>query len=97
LNQFKNLVYTTPVGKASNFQMTADGGVVVYVKAKLPLDETTITASLPAFMNLVRQNRQNEAFNDWFRKEAEKGLGDTPLARQQVPPSLSPGPKAKKS
>jgi hypothetical protein len=48
-------------------------------------------------MNTVRQNRQNEAFNDWFRKEAEKGLRDTPLAQQQPAPAMSTAPKAKKS
>ena len=67
------------------------------LEAKLPLDETKITASLPAFMNAVRQNRQNEAFNDWFRREAEKGLANIPAFRQQTPPSLSPGPSTKKS
>jgi hypothetical protein len=97
LNHYKQLTYTTPPGKLSNFQMTSEGGLIVYVKAKLPLDEAKMNASLPAFMNAVRQNRQNEAFNDWFRREAERGLGDTPLARQQAPPALSPGPNAKKS
>jgi hypothetical protein len=88
---------TTPLGKASNFQMTTEGGLILYVKAKLPLDEAKMSASLPAFMNTVRQNRQNEAFNDWFRKEAEKGLRDTPLAQQQPAPAMSTAPKAKKS
>jgi hypothetical protein len=61
------------------------------------LDEAKMNTSLPAFANYVRQSRQNEAFNDWFRREAEKGLRDTPLARQQPPPSMGPGPNAKKS
>ena len=56
-----------------------------------------MNASLPAFANAVRQSRQNEAFNDWFRKEAEKGLRDTPLARQQAPPDMSPTPKRRRS
>ena len=97
MNQFKQLAFTTPPGKVSNFQMTTEGGLIVYVKAKLPLDEAKMTASLPAFSNAVRQNRQNEAFNDWFRKEAEKGLRDTPLARQQPAPTMGPAPNAKKS
>jgi len=96
LNQFKQITFSTPVGKVSPFQMTSEGGVIVYVKSKLPVDEAKMTASLPAFANAVRQSRQNEAFNEWFRKEAEKGLRDTPLARPQTPPSLSSGPKAKK-
>jgi hypothetical protein len=97
LNQYKQIAYTAPLGKFSPFQMTADGGVIVYVKSRLPLDEAKMNASLPAFANYVRQSRQNEAFNDWFRKEAEKGLRDTPLIRPQTPPALSSSPKAKKS
>ena len=97
LNQYKQLTFTTPTGKVSNFQMTAEGGLIVYVKGKLPLDEAKMNTSLPAFINAVRQNRQNEAFNEWFSKEAKKGLANIPAFQQQAPPSLSPGPKAKKS
>jgi len=97
LNQYKQIAFTVPMGKVSPFQMTTDGGAVVYVKSRLPLDEAKMNTSLPAFANYVRQSRQNEAFNDWFRKEAEKGLRDTPLARPQTPPALNTGAKAKKS
>jgi hypothetical protein len=99
LNQLKQLGFSTPPGKVSNFQMTPDGGVILQVKAKLPPDEAKITTNLPAFLNAVRQNRQTEAFNDWFRREAEKGLRDTPLAKQQQPPpTMRPSaPPAKKS
>jgi hypothetical protein len=77
--------------------MTTEGGLIVYVKGKLPLDEAKMNSNLPAFMNAVRQNRQNEAFNEWFSKEAKKGLANIPAFQQQTPPSLSSGPKAKKS
>ena len=87
----------TPLGKPSPFQPTGEGGLIVYVKEKLPLDEAKMNASLPAFANYVRLSRQNEAFNDWFRREAEKGLRDTPLARPQAPPAMGSGPNAKKS
>jgi hypothetical protein len=97
LNQLKQLAFTTLPGKVSNFQMTPAGGVILYVKSKLPLDETKISASLPAFLQAIRQNRQSEAFNDWFRREAEKGLRDTPLARQQQPPNIGPSSSQKKS
>ena len=96
VNQFKQLAFSTPPGRVSPFPMTAEGGVIVYVKSKLPLDEARMNATLPAFANNVRQNWQNEAFNAWFRREAEKGLRDTPLARQETSPSLRPSPKAKK-
>jgi len=97
LSQYKQFSFTTPIGRASPFQQTSDGGLIVYVKEKLPLDEAKMNASLPAFANYVRQNRQSEAFNEWFRKVAEKGLRDTPIAHPPPTPSLSSAPKAKKS
>jgi hypothetical protein len=98
LNQLKQIAFTMPPGRVSAFEMTADGGVVLQVKAKLPLEEAKITAGMPAYLNALRQARQNEAFNDWFRREAEKGLKDTPLARQQPPPNMGPSaPAPKKS
>jgi hypothetical protein len=97
LNQYKQIAFTAPLGNVSPFQMTAEGGIIVYVNSKLPLDEARMTADLPMFANLVRQNRQSEAFNDWFRREGQKGLGDTPLNQARTPSSLSSRPKAKKS
>jgi hypothetical protein len=96
INQFKQISFTTPLGKPSPFQPTADGGVVVYVKEKMPLDEAKMNTTMPAFANYVRQNRQSEAFNEWFRKEAEKGLRDTPIAKPPAPPEMTSAPKAKK-
>jgi len=97
LNQYKQICFTTPLGKTSPFQPTSDGGLIVYVKEKLALDEAKMNSTMPAFANYVRQNRQSEAFNEWFRKEAEKGLRDTPLARPPATPSLGSTPSAKKS
>ena len=99
LPQFKQAAFSTPVGKPSPFELTADGGFIVYVKQKLPLDEARMNAELPSFAGAVRQNLQSEAFNEWFRKQAERGLRDTPLARSQPPPALgsSPSPKPNKS
>jgi len=97
LNQFKQIAFSTSPGQVSPFQPTMQGGLIVYVKSKLPLDTAKMNANLPAFANYVRQNWQTEAFNAWFRKEAERGLQDTPLARQERQPALAPSSKAKKS
>jgi hypothetical protein len=83
LDQLKLLAFKTTPGKTSDFQPTAVGGLVLFVKAKLPLDDSKVNAELPSFTSYLRQNRQSEAFNDWFRKEAERGMRDTPLFRQQ--------------
>lgn len=83
LNQFKNAAFTTAVGHASGFIPTQDGGFVVFVSEKLPIELAKLTADLPEFMNRLRATRQSEAQNEWFRREAERGLRDTPVFRQQ--------------
>jgi len=56
----------------------------------LPIDETKMQTELAAFANAVRQGRQNDAFQAWFRKEADRGLRDTPVFKaQQPPPTIS--------
>lgn len=93
LNHFKQVAFTTGLGQSSGFVPTSEGGFLVFVRERLPLELAKMTADLPAFMNSVRQMRQNEAFNDWFRKEAERGLRDTPVFRQP-PPQMTGAPKS---
>jgi hypothetical protein len=94
----KELAFGTPIGQVSRFQDTSDGGALLYVKFKQPLDETKMKEQLPGFLNYVRQAHQNEVFNDWFRREADRGLRDTPLARnQQAPPANLGARSGKKS
>jgi len=84
----KDIAFSTMPGKASGFHETNDGGLILYVKAKLPLDEAKMKSELPAFISYVRQNRSREAFDAWFRKEADKSLRETPLFhRQETPPT----------
>jgi len=98
LNQLKEIAFSTEPGKVSSFYPTADGGVIMHVKAKLPVDEARLQAELPEFLNAVRQNRQSEVFNNWFRKEAPIALRDTPLnAPRTPPPDLNAAPATKKS
>lgn len=91
LNEFKRAAFTTPPGQSSGFIPTSEGGFLVFVRERLPLELAKMTADLPEFMKSMRQARQNEAFNDWFRKEAERGLRDTPIFRQ--PPQMTGAPK----
>jgi parvulin-like peptidyl-prolyl isomerase len=87
LNQYKQITFSLAPGKVSEFNPTLEGGVVVYVRQKLPVDQARMKADMPAFIKMVRQQREQEAFNEWFRREADKGLRDTPLnkPRQTVP------------
>ena len=90
LDQLKHLAFSTPAGKVSNFRETPEGGVILRVKFKLSPDEARMRAELPSFYGYVRQTRQNEVFNEWFSREAQKGLRDTPLGQQKQAPSISP-------
>lgn len=99
LNQYKNAAFTTPVGQASGLVLTGTGGFVVFVREKLPIELARLTQELPAFTTSLRQRRQSEAYQYWINREAERGLRDTPVFRQQQPqlqPAGAPAP-AKKS
>jgi len=85
LTQLKQLAFSTTPGKVAPFQPTMEGGVVLYVKEKLPLDESKAQAEIPTFVTNLRRARQQEAFEDWFRKEAEKALSQTPAGQQKAP------------
>ncbi|MSU58503.1 MAG: hypothetical protein EXS35_10050 [Pedosphaera sp.] len=93
LYQYKQAAFTTQAGKSSGFITTADGGFVLFVRDRLPLELAKMTKDLPAFINAVRATRQNEAYSDWFRREADRALRETPLYQQQRP---QPGAPAKK-
>jgi hypothetical protein len=79
LGLFKQVALGTPVGTASGFNFTSDGGYVVYVDSKMPVDEVAMKEELPRYSQFVRQTLQSEAFNAWFSEEARTGLRETPL------------------
>lgn len=82
LNRFKQAAFSTQPGNVSIFVPTGDGGFVVYVKSRLPLNETKMRADLPGFTKAAQQALHNDAFQEWFQREATVGLRDTPLMRQ---------------
>jgi hypothetical protein len=84
LDMIKQLAFSTDPGKLSEMQYTREGGVLVFVKAKVPLDEAKMNRDLAGFMESLRQARQSEQFNEWFRKEAERALRDTPISQQEA-------------
>jgi hypothetical protein len=68
----KRLAMDVNPGHSSKFEPTAEGGLVYYVEKRLPVDEAKLKAELPEFLSRLRVYRQNEAFNAWFRKQAEQ-------------------------
>lgn len=79
-NQLKLVTFNTPIGHASDFEATDDGGFIVYVKSQLPLDVAAMKANLPRFAALLRHQRQNAAFYNWVERTGSRALRDTPLA-----------------
>lgn len=77
LNTFKQFTFNTAVGQA-DFIPTHTGAIVLYVRQELPIDPAKMQADLPAFSKAVRQQRENEAFQSWFNKEASAALGRIP-------------------
>ena len=80
-----DVAFRVPDGQASAFVPTGFGGFIVYVQSRLPADEQKLQSEMPAFLALLRQTGQSEAFNNWFMREANLGLRDTPLARPAQP------------
>jgi hypothetical protein len=81
---FKQVAFGTPVGNVSGFTPTREGGFVVHVRERLPVDETKMKAQLPEFSKIVRQRREAEAFELWFNREASTALRGLPAF--QSPP-----------
>ena len=82
LNQFKQVAAGTPPHTFSELSPTRNGGFVVYVRARVPVDTARMKAGLPAFLNLLRRARQQEALNLWLTKEGSISLRNTPLAQR---------------
>ena len=89
-NMVRNLGLYTDPGKASPFIQSSEGGIVVYVQGRAPVAPDKLQKELPEFINRLRQERQGEAFNQWFRKEIEAAKVATP--REDAP--AQPAPKA---
>jgi hypothetical protein len=89
LNQLKRAVFTTPVGKAGDFEATRDGGFIVYVQSRLPIDQAKMNSDLPQYLAAFRRERQNEAFSQWVNLEANRQLRNTPVFRQQTAPGAA--------
>ncbi|HXE43387.1 MAG TPA: hypothetical protein VN516_10210, partial [Candidatus Baltobacteraceae bacterium] len=84
INELKQAAFSTPVGQASNFAETDDGGFVLFVEKKLPIDRATMTSQMPEFMSQLRRARASEAFNIWLQSEANRELRNTPVIKNQA-------------
>jgi SurA N-terminal domain len=84
LNQFLRFAANIPVGHASSFVDTADGGFILFVASQLPVDPLVMRADLPQFTAQLRRARENEAFQEWLNIEANRELRDMPFAKRAM-------------
>ncbi|HKS35542.1 MAG TPA: SurA N-terminal domain-containing protein [Verrucomicrobiae bacterium] len=71
LGLLKDLAGSLAPGKTSDFIPTRDGGVILHLLSRQPVDEARIKSELPAFLDRLRDERRREASSEWFRKEAD--------------------------
>jgi parvulin-like peptidyl-prolyl isomerase len=84
-----NVAVELKKGEVSHFIPFMDGGMVVYLRDRQPVPEEKVKEEMPEFLTRLRMYRQNEAFNQWFRKETEQ-------ARVALPQKEQPQPRATK-
>jgi len=84
LTQLKQSSFGTPVGRSSQFELTEDGGFIVHVQSRQPVDPAVKKNDLPQYTVSLRRQRQSEAFNAWLQAEASRELTHTPLFTKQA-------------
>lgn len=88
LNALKQIAFSLEVGAASPFLPTADGGMVIYLRNRFPVDETKMKKDMPAFLNKLRDQRRTEATMAWLDRQyntTPKDLPDSSKEKQQAP------------
>jgi len=72
--QLQSTVFNLAAGQCSKFMTTAEGGYVVCVKSRLPVDEEKMRQELPAYLVRMREQRQVAAFEQWFGRQMQLHL-----------------------
>ena len=87
LRFLQSLAQSTEIGQASALlpaQPASEGGFILYAKAHPPVDEARLKTELPEFINQMRVYRQNEAFQQWFRKQVDQAKVAAPRRESTV-------------
>jgi SurA N-terminal domain len=70
----QEMVFTLAVGQSSKFMETPEGGLVAYVKERLPVDAARMEKELPFYLARMREQRQLVAFQEWFTRQLQLRL-----------------------
>ena len=80
LGQLQNVAFVTPNGKISGVVPMEDGAFVLHIIERIPVDEAKLKQDMPGYLASLRQNRQTDAFNEWFRKR----ISQEPVLKQII-------------
>jgi len=76
--RLQEMAYSLTEGTASIFVPSSDGGFVVYLKRRLPVDEALIQQQLPYYLARLRAERQAVSFNMWISRQMQLHLVPAP-------------------
>lgn len=89
LPQVKEAAFGTPVGRASDFEPTDDGGFIIYIEKQLPPDETAMKSEMPDYLAQIRRQETVEMFESWANIEASRQLMAIPALMTKMPSQRS--------
>jgi hypothetical protein len=87
LSSLKEAAFMLSPGKTSPFVPTREGGFVLHLVSRQPVEDTRLKAELPAFVERLREERRREASNEWVRKEYSLTHITGPLSAKKENPN----------
>jgi hypothetical protein len=90
LRTLQQFAFEMKPGEVSRILPSAEGAMLVHLRERKPADEAKMQTELPEFVRRIRVYRQNEAFNQWLRKQIEQARVMPP--QKETPTPGQPGP-----
>ena len=91
LRSLQQLVMEMDPGEMTEFRPSFDGGYVIYLKDRRPVTDEQLKNELPEFVSRLRRMRQNEALDQWFRKQVDQAKVVVP-SPEVTPPGAAGAP-----
>jgi hypothetical protein len=82
LQALKRVGFTTAVGTVSTPYGVTGGSFVLFVEKMMPVDESLVKNGVIEYLALLRNARQNDAFNLWLDTQARQDSGLTHIFQE---------------